>query len=445
MRIDKISISNILSFGYLDDSAMSSVEIDFLRDSYKKNINILIGPNGSGKSNLLEIINQIVGRVLFKRAEYNKSTFKQRNPDGNFPGNQQNIIKHTAEKCNYLSKNIISDNEFQRVDITIGIGPGDHRNLDFIYDRMDEINVLFHSYSQYGPPFSKSVTVYDDKKKEQTTKQLSKLDLRIDNISLNINRNNEKEDFKIDIPHSSIASSFVKSYLEYFDAIQRVIELKNDSESDNIWEPLEDTFAIIGCYRNYNGISLSYSVSEDEHSQYSGLEKKRYEEDTTTANNEEPNIFNIVKFKLTNKVVNLVEEGTKNVIEALAEIKTMDMYKKINRDLKTFLGISMEVHFNTSRPWLFNIVFKKNEEKIDIQNFSAGEKGIFHLIFSLYGYDIENGMILIDEPELHLHPQFQIKYLDILHKHGTERNIQSIVATHSPIFVNEKTIKGLVS
>lgn len=46
-----------------------------------------------------------------------------------------------------------------------------------------------------------------------------------------------------------------------------------------------------------------------------------------------------------------------------------------------------------------------------------------------------------DEPELHLHPQFQKMYLDILLKESKKRNIQFVIATHSPIFVIEQTIR----
>src|SRR5262249_54202723 len=72
-----------------------------------------------------------------------------------------------------------------------------------------------------------------------------------------------------------------------------------------------------------------------------------------------------------------------------------------------------------------------------------GEKGILHFIFSLYGYDLERGMMIVDEPELHLHPQFQKTYLQILNQERKRHDLQFIVATHSPVFVDRDTIKSV--
>lgn len=36
------------------------------------------------------------------------------------------------------------------------------------------------------------------------------------------------------------------------------------------------------------------------------------------------------------------------------------------------------------------------------------------IIFSIYGYDLEDGLMIIDEPELHLHPQLQKQFIQLL-------------------------------
>jgi len=62
----------------------------------------------------------------------------------------------------------------------------------------------------------------------------------------------------------------------------------------------------------------------------------------------------------------------------------------------------------------------------------------------LYGFDLKNGLMIIDEPELHLHTQWQQKYLEIIDEAITDLDIQFIAATHSPIFVNPQTIEGVL-
>jgi putative ATP-dependent endonuclease of OLD family len=70
-------------------------------------------------------------------------------------------------------------------------------------------------------------------------------------------------------------------------------------------------------------------------------------------------------------------------------------------------------------------------------------KAYFHFIFSLYGHDLEKGLMIIDEPELHIHPQMQKKYLTIINRAIEQLGLQFVIATHSPLFVNTDTIRGV--
>lgn len=85
----------------------------------------------------------------------------------------------------------------------------------------------------------------------------------------------------------------------------------------------------------------------------------------------------------------------------------------------------------------------KNDRYIgDINSLSAGQKSIIHLIFEAYGRDdIKGGLVVIDEPEIHLHYQFQSKYLKILENLAKEQKIQCILVTHSEGFISDDTIK----
>jgi len=48
--------------------------------------------------------------------------------------------------------------------------------------------------------------------------------------------------------------------------------------------------------------------------------------------------------------------------------------------------------------------------------------------------------MIIDEPELHLHPQMQKKFIDMIDAMSDKWKMQFIVATHSPVMINEKNI-----
>lgn len=77
--------------------------------------------------------------------------------------------------------------------------------------------------------------------------------------------------------------------------------------------------------------------------------------------------------------------------------------------------------------------------EVDLNNMSTGEKQIIYRV----GYILKNlaniseGIILIDEPEISLHPTWQTKFKDFLFEIFKDYNVQIIIATHSPyIFKN---------
>ncbi len=81
-------------------------------------------------------------------------------------------------------------------------------------------------------------------------------------------------------------------------------------------------------------------------------------------------------------------------------------------------------------------IFKKNEQSINIQSLSSGEKQIiFRGVYLLRNINIYDKMpILIDEPELSMHPKWEKKiydyYKEIFSKEGKQTS-QLIIATHS--------------
>jgi len=79
------------------------------------------------------------------------------------------------------------------------------------------------------------------------------------------------------------------------------------------------------------------------------------------------------------------------------------------------------------------VTFKnKSGKEFDIDNLSTGEKTLLSKVLYLYFKDIKNRIILIDEPELSLHPAWQNRVLKLYENFAKENNCQIIIATHSP-------------
>ncbi len=77
---------------------------------------------------------------------------------------------------------------------------------------------------------------------------------------------------------------------------------------------------------------------------------------------------------------------------------------------------------------------------IGYNDLSSGEQSFVSIILLLYGHDLYNGMMIIDEPEIHLHPQSQELFVTLLEEMKTRQKMQFIIATHAPSMINEHNI-----
>ena len=110
--------------------------------------------------------------------------------------------------------------------------------------------------------------------------------------------------------------------------------------------------------------------------------------------------------EITNKVI--------NEINGIFDILELDVkLKGFSKDEKT-----MPIFENSAG------------EEFDINDLSSGEKQLFLRTLSIKMLEPKNSIILIDEPELSLHPKWQQRIIEVYKKIG--ENNQIIIATHSP-------------
>lgn len=90
-----------------------------------------------------------------------------------------------------------------------------------------------------------------------------------------------------------------------------------------------------------------------------------------------------------------------------------------------------------SRSGRFGYKKKQNGKILDIRNLSAGLKS-FAIIKSLLenkSIDV-NGTIILDEPEIHLHPEWQLIFAELVVLMQLSFNLHILINTHSPYFLN---------
>ena len=68
-------------------------------------------------------------------------------------------------------------------------------------------------------------------------------------------------------------------------------------------------------------------------------------------------------------------------------------------------------------------------------NLSTGMKNFVILKQLLQNGSIdENGIVILDEPEIHLHPEWQLKFAEIIVLLQIEFGVHVLLNTHSPYF-----------
>jgi len=89
--------------------------------------------------------------------------------------------------------------------------------------------------------------------------------------------------------------------------------------------------------------------------------------------------------------------------------------------------------------WFMN----SNGKEFMIDALSTGEKTLISKVLYLYFQDYKNKVILIDEPELSLHPSWQNRVLKIYENFAKANNCQVIIATHSPHIIGSAKSESL--
>jgi putative ATP-dependent endonuclease of the OLD family len=158
----------------------------------------------------------------------------------------------------------------------------------------------------------------------------------------------------------------------------------------------------------------------------------------------------------TGESMNLMQWGAQHfvrlhrnsVIESSTSDKTWRDFFETYPDVKLLtrylrqLGYSWDfAHDKEQLSYHFLLV--KDDARLTPDMFSSGEPEIVHFLLAMFALNVRGGLVLVDEPELHLHPRWQSIFLGLYRDLVPERNCQFIVTTHSPVFVTPDTINSI--
>ena len=134
--------------------------------------------------------------------------------------------------------------------------------------------------------------------------------------------------------------------------------------------------------------------------------------------------------KLADQILNLMASTQIQGFIKLEKIATrMELMLSVLNDLLVNKTATFQVD---TRPKLH--IYNKDDPSsfVEPTQLSSGEQHLIVLLGRLI-FDIEDGsIVLLDEPEIALHPAWQIALRELLEKLALEKNLTVIIATHSP-------------
>lgn len=418
MKIISLQLSNILSFRHVADVA------DAQLIGFDDDLNIIIGENGSGKSTALEVINFVFRRVLYRQYNFNQEFYAQRNTI-NVDQRQQTVSP--ANKNSFqgfrLEPNWDAEGLPQTIRISVKLDDIDKSNIQLLNDRR---SILERWATRYSTKVLAPSLTYSD----------------IYTVDISLNATNKK----FSVSSVNAAQDFGYEYLTEYNFFKEMISLHNLDNPGSQIESLYESFTLISSFRNYHAFNISVSL-RDHHPavQMQQLRSADFDRSLNSNESSEPPIFALVRLRVAEKHFELISQKLDEA-ECDAAANDLQFIKDINNRLRV-VNLRCKIRLLDLRTWQYSFEFldlRRNKTITDINSLSAGQKAIVHLVFEAYGRgDLKGGLVIIDEPEIHLHYQFQHEYLQVIRELNKVQSCQYILVTHSEALINSTTIASV--
>jgi len=385
VKLKKVVIKNVKSF-------KDRIEIEFNDD-----FNILIGPNGSGKSNILDILTISIRHFFLKPYQ---------------------VIENTDQTGFF--KNITNFNPFGNINQVLDKFYGDSSDSEIIFEfvvkREDIANI---------DEIIRNISILEDKIREYRS---------YPNVFPQIRRWNEHSLQEDEIIVYSINNNQLLAYqetqnkrifYEYLNYFELLLILIREINEINI----NSNYLYFSPYRGANLQNLQANLSSQ--SFYQVLQSVVNATSKTVFS-----LINLATIYFAAKRRKFEDEATNRGYIHLWE--SDDEVKLVSKYLKK-LGYDWTLKLIDKNKNIYEILLSKEGKEFYINQASSGEKEIINFLLGVFAFNINNGIIIIDEPELHLHPKWQNLLLELFIELSSSTKNQFIISTHSPVFINDRS------
>lgn len=407
MKISNITITNLKSF-------RDKTSIDF--DS---TFNIIIGPNASGKSNLLDIVNVTLRNFFLK-----SYSLVYRNPSD--PKPQLQSIS-PFQNVNLSLDKYFNSSDSSEIEITFIVKQEDLDNINFFKTQKDNI---LHIVQQKANETNSIITPLSSRTfNEVTFTEDEKISYKIINGTMQT---------QFSYQHAGMASQLQNDedkkkelFLIYLNLLNAITLFAEDFPDQTLKPPL----LLLSPYRITNGQQDFQGILSQEKSR--DLQNLIY---STTS-------------KSTNSLIKMATTYFSEKRREFEKNAALIPFEQAWKDDPEVIAVShylakmnykWDMELLDSSKNVYEIKLEKEGEKMNLSQASSGEKEIINYLFGIFALKITNGIIIIDEPELHLHPRWQLLLLDLFKGLSRDTGNQFIITTHSAVFINIQTVSNLI-
>lgn len=382
MLLRKLAVTNARSFLHRAELVLDG------------QISIIIGPNGGGKTNLLDII------VISIRRHLQSSFYFAQQPTTANPNNHTYAHNDTTHMA--LEKHSLGKNVQQIIEISIEVTARDVENMKSIFTDLSDINGILGDYPGFPIDF---VSGWGN------TAVVS----------------GDIIEFTITDGHTSFHPS--PANIHFFDYIHNFENL-NFLRSKLSLSPLTSPILYLPINRSQSGIQSSVSLGG-----FNEPEQKR--QIAGTYSRQPTSLMALAVGKLAMKRRLLELEGNRDIDDLLRDTPELTTLTT----LLSSLGYEWSLKCINAGNNQYDLILKKQGISFDLAAASSGERELFNYIFSIFVLNIRDALIVVDEPELHLHPRWQTILLNIFETLALSTGNQFLLATHSAAFVSPQSIQ----
>jgi AAA15 family ATPase/GTPase len=390
IKLHKIVLENVKSFR------------DKTEVSFDKDMNIFIGSNRSGKSNLLDTIVVLLKREII----YNWSI--QETNQGN-PLRKMEVInlQRLFDPPNlYLEKYYGREADPQKISVSLLVTDEDIKGMNIARENIEKLRET-------------EASIFYNSHNTNT--------VRIDEPLPSAN-----DIITIDIVNWGVVTKIqgeISSYLTYtrnYELLTSLVDRYNQrgSDSDKI-ESLPPLFQYFPPNRDTTFGSEEVELSKLKRSEVA----KEFSKNTSRSRSK---TWDYISYYISKKMRHAGDDPDRFCADP--EIRSLnEVLLKLG-----YSGIIVQCVDEDNNGYV--IKTKIGNLVLPPYSMSSGEREILNILFSVYAFGMKNGLLIVDEPEIHIHITWQKQMLLMLEEVQKQRNLQMIMVTHSPSFVTMETL-----